>query len=54
MRTLFDLTGNGSAADGTSEGAAPEPVADDRPAAAADDPPGATVHHLRGTGTDDA
>ena len=48
VRTLFDLTGNGPASDGVIGADA----ATD--AAGTGDPPGATVHHLRGTGTDNA
>ncbi len=64
VRTLFDLGGNGSAQeshDDVPEGAAAEDAADVGASAVAHDldtaaggPPGATIHHLRGTGTDDA
>jgi len=42
VRTLFDLTGNGSAPDGAADAAAADTATD----------AAATVHHLRGTGTE--
>jgi glutamyl-tRNA reductase len=44
VRTLFDLSVNGSAPDGAAGDTATD----------ASDASGATVHHLRGTGTDNA
>jgi glutamyl-tRNA reductase len=52
VRTLFDLSGNASAPEsgaGVAAGGATQETA-----AGAAEPPGATVHHLRGTGTDNA
>ena len=54
VRTLFDLSGNGSAPAGVADHRAANPAAGAHAAAGTADPPGATVHHLRGTGTDDA
>ena len=57
VRTLFDLSGNGSAPAGAAGDAATDAAADDHEVTAADgaaDQPGATIHHLRGTGTDNA
>jgi len=61
VRTLFDLSGNGEVPRAGGNGAAPEeptevpeapPAVSETPAEPA--PGGATVHQLRGTGTDDA
>jgi hypothetical protein len=56
VRTLFDLSGNGSVPEGSGDATtgAADAAADDRDTAGADDSPGGTVHHLRGTGTDNA
>jgi glutamyl-tRNA reductase len=54
VRTLFDLSSNGSEDGAGAGGEAADAVADDHVAAGTPDAPGATVHHLRGTGTDDA
>jgi len=53
VRTLFDLSGNGSAPR-SGDGAAADLTATDTPGAKAPDPPGAAVHHLGGAGTDNA
>ena len=56
VRTLFDLSGNG-AAPRSGGGAAADDAATDASGAETTgtaDPPGATVHHLRGAGTDNA
>ena len=51
VRTLFDLTGGGAASDGADSSSAGDTATD---AAGTAQPPGATVHHLRDTGTDNA
>jgi hypothetical protein len=49
VRTLFDLRGNGAAARGDHASAS-----GDLATTGTVDPPGATVHPLRGTGTENA
>jgi len=53
VRTLFDLSSNGAATEGAASGdPVPDAAADAHADTATADPPGATVHHLRGTGTE--
>jgi len=54
VRTLFDLDGH-AGDDGAPAGDGGRATADHTDRAAAEDAPsGGTVHHLRGTGTEDA